>query len=81
MLVCAGSQLEYGRSQRAHLETDILQPETFHGLTKAAATRLFQDTARKGKISVAILRLFHVYGPWESPEEIGEFQRNQNAFE
>ncbi|MBI3601428.1 MAG: NAD-dependent epimerase/dehydratase family protein [Candidatus Omnitrophica bacterium] len=69
-LVYAGSQLEYGQSNRPHLETDRLEPDTFHGLTKAAATLFFQATARQTDFSVAILRLFHVYGPWESPKRL-----------
>lgn len=70
MLVCAGSQLEYGPSQQPHLETDPLQPQTLHGLSKAAATLYFQNAARQMPLSTIILRLFHVYGPWESPKRL-----------
>ncbi|MEI8175259.1 MAG: SDR family NAD(P)-dependent oxidoreductase [Candidatus Omnitrophota bacterium] len=67
-VVYTGSQLEYGHSASAHVETDRLSPYTLHGVTKAAATMSFQGVARQIGFPVVILRLFHVYGPWESPQ-------------
>lgn len=70
IMVCAGSQLEYGQSNFPHCETDALVPDTLHGLTKASATMLFQAAAHNMQLPVVILRLFHVYGPWESPKRL-----------
>lgn len=69
-LVCAGSQLEYGPSLAPHRETDRIQPNTFHGLTKAAACLFLQAAGCREAPSTVILRLFHVYGPWESPKRL-----------
>ncbi len=70
MLVSAGSQLEYGSGQAPHRETDPLRPVTSHGLTKAAATMFLQAEAQKLAPAIVLLRLFHVYGPWESPKRL-----------
>jgi len=62
-----GSSLEYGPSEHAKREDDPLQPIAAFGLTKAAATLLAQRSAHGGGRHVVILRLFHVYGPYEAP--------------
>lgn len=70
ILVCAGSQLEYGNALKPHRESDLLQPSTLHGITKVSATMLFQYAAHNIGLPVVVLRLFHVYGPWESPKRL-----------
>lgn len=65
-VVVAGSSLEYGPSDSALSEDAPLTPRTWHGATKAAAHLLYQQAALAQGLSVALLRLFHVYGPWES---------------
>lgn len=71
MLVCAGSQLEYGPHQEPHRETDRIQPNTYHGMTKGAAATYLQEAGRhQTPPATVILRLFHVYGPWESPKRL-----------
>jgi nucleoside-diphosphate-sugar epimerase len=65
-LVVAGSSLEYGPSELPHRETDPLRPTTWHGTGKAAAGLIFSQGAGVG-LAITQLRLFHVYGPWESP--------------
>lgn len=69
-LISAGSQLEYGPSLKPHCETDCLQPDTYHGMTKGAASVYLQAAGRKGNPATVTLRLFHVYGPWESPKRL-----------
>ena len=69
-MVCAGSQMEYGPSVEPHQETDRIQPDTVHGLTKGAACLFLQDAGRRAVPSTVVLRLFHVYGPWESPKRL-----------
>lgn len=69
-LVVAGSSLEYGHSRVPHAESDPLCPSTLHGAMKASATILFQLAAQRPGLSSVILRLFHVYGPWESPDRL-----------
>lgn len=65
-VVVAGSSLEYGPSDSALGEDAPLAPRTWHGAAKAAAHLLYQQAALTQGLSVALMRLFHVYGPWES---------------
>ena len=64
------SSLEYGPSDRPLRETDRLQPTTRYGASKAGGTLLAQQAAHSGRRHVVVLRLFHVYGPWESPHRL-----------
>jgi len=64
------SSLEYGPSDRPLRETDRLQPTTRYGASKAGGTLLAQQAAHSGQRHVVVLRLFHVYGPWESPHRL-----------
>jgi nucleoside-diphosphate-sugar epimerase len=69
-VVVAGSSLEYGPSERPLTEESPIEPVTAHGLAKAAASLLWERAARDGGLRVCILRLSHVYGPWESPHRL-----------
>jgi nucleoside-diphosphate-sugar epimerase len=62
-----GSSTEYGSRDAAIGEEAALKPATLHGLTKAAATQLACQYAWKNRLPVVVLRLFHVYGPWDRP--------------
>ena len=64
-LIVAGSSLEYAPSNRAIPESWPLGPTTLHGVVKAAAGMLFAHAATTG-LPITQLRVFHVYGPWES---------------
>jgi nucleoside-diphosphate-sugar epimerase len=66
-LVCLGSSLEYGHASVPLDEARLLEPVTFRGATKAGATLLCLQMAREAGIPAVVLRLFSVYGPWESP--------------
>jgi UDP-glucose 4-epimerase len=66
-LVHVGGGLEYGHAARPLRETDPLEPVTFRGAAKGAATLLALDFARETDVEVVVLRPFAVYGPWERP--------------
>jgi nucleoside-diphosphate-sugar epimerase len=65
-VVVTGSSLEYGPTDTPLTEDASLEPITVHGVAKAAASLLWQQAARDRGLPVCVLRLFHVYGPWES---------------
>lgn len=69
-LVVAGSSLEYAPTATALTEQDPVAPLTWHGATKAAASVLYRQAAAEHGLPVALLRLFHVYGPWESAHRL-----------
>jgi nucleoside-diphosphate-sugar epimerase len=65
-LIHIGSSLEYGTKTEAMKETDMLDPVTFYGTTKAASTLLAQQFGRANNLPIVVLRLFSVYGYWEN---------------
>jgi nucleoside-diphosphate-sugar epimerase len=65
-LIAAGSSLEYRPADAPLTEDAPIEPITLHGSAKAAASELYQRAARETGAPVTVLRLFHVYGPWES---------------
>jgi nucleoside-diphosphate-sugar epimerase len=60
-----GSSSEYGPKQSAMKETDLLEPTTNYGVTKAAATLYCQSVAHQTKMPVVTLRLFSPFGSFE----------------
>ena len=69
-LVHLSSSTEYGPTDQPHHEDDPLQPITRHGATKAAATLIVVQQAQQGVLPAVVLRLFSVYGPWESEHRL-----------
>ena len=65
-LVVAGSSLEYRPADVPLTEDAPVDPTTAHGAAKGAATLLYRQAAFETGVPVCVLRLFHVYGPWES---------------
>lgn len=65
--VHVGSWLEYGPKPAAICESDLPAPSTFRGAVKAAASLLCGQFARETARAIVVLRLFSVYGYWESP--------------
>jgi nucleoside-diphosphate-sugar epimerase len=65
-----GSSTEYGAAPDAMREDQGPDPVCFHGAVKAGATILCRTFARMQNLPLAILRLFHVYGPGESPKRL-----------
>ncbi len=60
-----GGSSEYGKKTEPMKETDLLEPATFYGTTKACASLLVQQFAKAEKRPIAIARLFSIYGPLE----------------
>jgi nucleoside-diphosphate-sugar epimerase len=62
-----GSSSEYGYKDHAPLEDEWLEPNSDYSLTKAFATMHCRMVAASNDISIATLRLYSVYGPYEDP--------------
>lgn len=69
-LIVHGSSLEYGHRDQPLREDMPLQPDSHHGLSKACAGLLFLQAQRDEGLPVTLLRLFSVYGAWESRERL-----------
>lgn len=70
LLVNTGSSSEYGIKKAAMKESDILEPVTDYGVSKAAATLFCQKAAHMDKLPVITLRLFSPYGPYEQKSRL-----------
>ena len=68
--VLAGSSLATGKHDRPVNEESPPRPSNFFGATKAAGVILAQQFARAGGRPLAVLRLYSVYGYWESPHRL-----------
>lgn len=68
--VNTGTSSEYGFTDHAAVEEDRLAPNSPYAVTKAAATHLCADLARRGVMPITTLRLYSVYGPFEEPERM-----------
>ncbi len=71
-LVHTGSSSEYGHKDGPMRESDVLEPRTDYGVTKAAATLLCQSEAYRGRAACTV-RVFSAYGPWEEPSRLVPF--------
>ena len=65
--VNTGSSSEYGVKSKPMKESDVLEPNTFYGVSKATASMLCQNYARQYKKPIITLRPFSVYGYYEEP--------------
>jgi nucleoside-diphosphate-sugar epimerase len=65
-LIVTGGSTEYAPSVSAIAETHALMPVTLHGAVKASASLLYHQASYAEGLEISQLRLFHVYGPWES---------------
>lgn len=61
-----GSSSEYGKKNQAMAETDVLQPTTFYGASKAGATHLARAFALQYQKPIITVRPFSVYGEEEA---------------
>lgn len=68
-LVVTGTYLEYGPRAQPR-RRDPPTPGTWHGVGKAAAGQVFLHAAASMGLAITLLRLFHVYGPWESSHRL-----------
>lgn len=60
-----GSSQEYGPRDVPLVESLSLEPATDYAASKACSTLLARQAACSQSRPVVVLRLFHVYGPWE----------------
>jgi len=70
LLVNTGSSSEYGIKKTAMKESDILEPVTDYGVSKAAATLFCQKSARTDNLPIVTIRLFSPYGPYEQKSRL-----------
>jgi nucleoside-diphosphate-sugar epimerase len=65
-----GSSSEYGSKREPMRETDMLEPNSVYGASKAAAGLLARAFAKERGVAVFNLRLFSPYGAWEDPTRL-----------
>jgi nucleoside-diphosphate-sugar epimerase len=65
-----GSSTEYGKKPQPMTETDRLEPVSIHGVGKAAAALVAGHFAMAYQLPITELRLFTIYGPWESAHRL-----------
>jgi len=65
LFVNTGSSSEYGIKTSPMHESDILEPVTDYGVSKAAGTLYSQSVAINKNLPIVTLRLFSPYGPYE----------------
>lgn len=70
VFINTGSSSEYGYKSHPPTEDTILEPNSHYALTKASATHFCQYTAREHKVFIPTLRLYSVYGSYESPNRL-----------
>ncbi len=69
-VVMAGSSSEYGYTDAAPREDQVLAPNSNYAITKAAGTHVAQLLSRQSGVPVTTLRLYSVYGPFEDPARL-----------
>jgi nucleoside-diphosphate-sugar epimerase len=70
MMVNTGSSSEYGIKNAAMHESDLLEPVTEYGVSKAAATLFCQSYAAAYNLPIVTLRLFSPYGRYEQKSRL-----------
>ena len=70
LFVNTGSVFEYGIKNSPLKESDMLEPISDYGISKAAATLYCQAVAKKENRPVVTLRLFTPYGYYEEPPRL-----------
>ena len=63
--VNAGSSSEYGYKDHPPGEDEIVEPNSYYAVAKAAATQFCRFIAQNRKAQIATLRLYSAYGPFE----------------
>ena len=69
-VVVLGSSMEYGRHQVAMHEDLSCLPDNMNGISKLAVTAMARGLAARHGLNTVVLRLFHVYGPFETPHRL-----------
>jgi nucleoside-diphosphate-sugar epimerase len=70
IFVNTGSVFEYGSKKNILRESDILEPATDYGISKAAATIYCQGISRRENLPITTLRLFTPYGYYEAESRL-----------
>jgi nucleoside-diphosphate-sugar epimerase len=70
VLVNTGSSSEYGMKDHAPQEDEVLEPDSYYGVTKSFATLFCRQTAKSHGLRIPNLRLYSVYGPYEEPTRL-----------
>lgn len=70
LFVNTGSSSEYGIKSSPMDEADLLEPVTYYGVAKSAATLYCQTNAKIEKKPIVTLRLFSPYGQFEQGDRL-----------
>ncbi len=70
LFVNTGSVFEYGKKNSPLKESDMLEPVSDYGVSKAAATLYCQAVGKRENRPVVTLRLFTPYGYYEEPPRL-----------
>lgn len=70
VFINTGSSSEYGSKQNAMRETDLLEPNSYYAVAKAAQSLVCQHMARADRRPINTFRLFSVYGQYEEPSRL-----------
>jgi nucleoside-diphosphate-sugar epimerase len=68
--VHSGSSTEYGFKDHAPAEAESCEPNSPHASAKARATAFHSELGRANAAPIVTLRLYTVYGPFESPRRL-----------
>lgn len=69
-IVNAGSFFEYGKKTKPIKKSDLLEPNTPYGVSKAAQSLTANYFSQKTKLSINTLRIFGAYGKYESKNRL-----------
>jgi len=67
MFVNTGTSSEYGSKDHPMREDEIIDPNSYYAVGKAAQTMLCRQYSRQEELPLCTLRLFSAYGPYEEP--------------
>jgi len=70
VFINTGSSSEYGIKDHAPKEFEYIEPNSLYAITKAAATHYCTWISKTQDISIATLRLYSVFGPYEEPNRL-----------
>lgn len=70
IFINTGSSSEYGNKTQSMSEEDLLEPNSYYAVAKAAQTLLCQYLSHENKLPIITLRPFSVYGPYEESSRL-----------
>ena len=68
--VNTGSSSEYGYKNDQQSEDDVLEPNSYYSVSKAASTLYCSFVAKNKNLRMPTLRLYSVYGKYEDPRRL-----------